>query len=297
MNSTYQEKIEIPSVDLLDQHRSLVTELKSLARSLRLEIGWHYLLDWAWIISQLGPVKGKRILDAGAGTGLLQWYLARQGAEVVSVDRLSRAALPVRFRARFQVQGVRKEDLLPLGKYLQQDWSRKEKLPVKLSRQGRELLSLAQIGSRSGKVYIYNQDLRNLTDIDNNAVDAVVAVSALEHNEPDGLVVAVKELMRVLKPGAPLLATLVASPAQDWRHAPSSAWCYSAASLRRIFELRDATPDNYANYPELFDKLVNNAELRNGLAKFYFQSGENGMPWGKWDPRYQPVGVCKVKSV
>jgi len=297
MNSTYQEKIEIPSVDLLDQHRSLVTELKSLARSLRLEIGWHYLLDWAWIISQLGPVKGKRILDAGAGTGLLQWYLARQGAEVVSVDRLSRAALPVRFRARFQVQGVRKEDLLPLGKYLQQDWSRKEKLPVKLSRQGRELLSLAQIGSRSGKVYIYNQDLRNLTDIDNNAVDAVVAVSALEHNEPDGLVVAVKELMRVLKPGAPLLATLVASPAQDWRHAPSSAWCYSAASLRRIFELRDATPDNYANYPELFDKLVDNAELRNGLAKFYFQSGENGMPWGKWDPRYQPVGVCKVKSV
>jgi len=297
MNSTYQEKIEIPSVDLLDQHRSLVTELKSLARSLRLEIGWHYLLDWAWIISQLGPVKGKRILDAGAGTGLLQWYLARQGAEVVSVDRLSRAALPVRFRARFQVQGVRKEDLLPLGKYLQQDWSRKEKLPVKLSRQGRELLSLAQIGSRSGKVYIYNQDLRNLTDIDNNAVDAVVAVSALEHNEPDGLVVAVKELMRVLKPGAPLLATLVASPAQDWRHAPSSAWCYSAASLRRIFELRDVTPDNYANYPELFDKLVNNAELRNGLAKFYFQSGENGMPWGKWDPRYQPVGVCKVKSV
>jgi SAM-dependent methyltransferase len=297
MNSTYQEKIEIPSVGLLDQHRSLVTELKSLARSLRLEIGWHYLLDWAWIISQLGLVKGKRILDAGAGTGLLQWYLARQGAEVVSVDRLSRAALPVRFRARFQVQGVRKEDLLPLGKYLQQDWSRKEKLPVKLSRQGRELLSLAQIGSRSGKVYIYNQDLRNLTDIDNNAVDAVVAVSALEHNEPDGLVVAVKELMRVLKPGAPLLATLVASPAQDWRHAPSSAWCYSAASLRRIFELRDVTPDNYANYPELFDKLVNNAELRNGLAKFYFQSGENGMPWGKWDPRYQPVGVCKVKSV
>ena len=296
MNSTHQEKIEIPSVDSLDQHRSLVTELKSLARSLHLELGWHYLLDWTWIISQLGPVKGKRILDAGAGTGLLQWYLARQGAEVISVDRLSRAALPVRFRARFQVEGVRKEDLLPLGKHLQQDWSRKEKLPVKLSRQGRELLSIAQIGNRSGKVYIYNQDLRNLTDIDNNAVDAVVAVSALEHNEPDGLAVAVKELMRVLKPGAPLLATLVASPAQDWRHAPSSAWCYSAASLRRIFELSDATPDNYAKYAELLDKLVNNAELRNGLAKFYFQSGENGMPWGKWDPRYQPVGVCKVKS-
>lgn len=295
MNPKYHEKIEIPSVDLLDQYRPLVNGLKGLARSLRLEIGWHYLLDWTWIISQLGPVKGKRILDAGAGTGLLQWYLARQGAEVISVDRLSRAALPLRFRARFQVQGVRSDDLLPLGQHLQQDWARKEKLPVKLSRQGRELLSLAQIGNRSGKVYIYNQDLRNLTDIDNNAVDAVVAVSALEHNEPDGLVAAVKELMRVLKPGAPLLATLVASSAQDWWHAPSSAWCYSADSLRRIFDLSKTTPDNYQNYETLFTKLVDNTELRNGLAKFYYQSGENGMPWGKWDPRYQPVGVCKVK--
>ena len=297
MTPKYQEKIEIPSVDLLYQQRPLVTELKNLARSLRLELGWHYLLDWTWIISQLGSVKGKKILDAGAGTGLLQWYLALQGAEVLSVDRLSRASLPLRFRARFQVQGLRPEDLLPLNKQLQQDWERKEKLPAKLSRQGREVLSLAQIGNRSGKVSIYNQDLKTLTDVPSNSMDAVVAVSALEHNEPDGLVAVVKELMRVLKPGAPLLATLAASGEQDWWHAPSSAWCYSAASLRRIFELPSETPDNYADHAELFEKLVNNIELRNGLAKFYFKSGENGMPWGKWDPRYQPVGVCKVKPV
>jgi hypothetical protein len=35
--------------------------------------------------------------------------------------------------------------------------------------------------------------------------------------------------------------------------------------------------------------------LRDNLASFYGRSGENGMPWGVWDPRYQPVGVCKVK--
>ncbi|HWQ84622.1 MAG TPA: methyltransferase domain-containing protein, partial [Anaerolineales bacterium] len=260
-----------------------------------LELGWHYLLDWTWILSQLGPVKGKRILDAGAGTGLLQWYLARQGAEVLSVDRLSRANLPVRFRARFDVQGLRPEDLIPLKQQLQQNWASKEKLPARLSRQGRSFLSLAQLGTRSGKVRIYNQDLKTLSDIATDSVDGVVAVSALEHNEPEGLIEVVKELMRVLKPGAPLLATLVASAEQDWWHAPSSAWCYSAGSLRRIFELPSETPDNYADHALLFEKLVNNAELRNGLAKFYFKSGENGMPWGKWDPRYQPVGVCKVK--
>ena len=27
------------------------------------------------------------------------------------------------------------------------------------------------------------------------------------------------------------------------------------------------------------------------LADFYFRSGDNGMPWGNWDPQYMPVGV------
>jgi len=43
--------------------------------------------------------------------------------------------------------------------------------------------------------------------------------------------------------------------------------------------------------------LVTCQELRDHLAEFYFLSGDNGMPWGKWDPQYQPVGVCKVKQI
>src|SRR4030067_2368511 len=102
-----EDKIEILSVELLDQHRSTVGALKRLARTLGLEFGWHYLLDLTWIISLLVPVKGKRILDAGAGTGVLQWYLAEQGAEVISVDRLSRARPPLLFRRRYNVRGLR----------------------------------------------------------------------------------------------------------------------------------------------------------------------------------------------
>ena len=52
-------------------------------------------------------------MDAGAGTGVLQWYLAEQGAEVLSVDRGSRSDLPLRFRRRFHVQGLRPQDLAP----------------------------------------------------------------------------------------------------------------------------------------------------------------------------------------
>ncbi len=87
------EKIEILSTRLIDENRFTVESLKKLAKSLGLEFGWHYLLDLTWIIQNLGQVNGLKIMDAGAGTGVMQWYLASQGAEVLSVDRGSRASL------------------------------------------------------------------------------------------------------------------------------------------------------------------------------------------------------------
>ncbi len=50
-----------------------------------------------------------------------------------------------------------------------------------------------------------------------NSIDAIVSISALEHNPPEELPAVVKELMRVLKPGSPLVATLTASADQDIR--------------------------------------------------------------------------------
>jgi SAM-dependent methyltransferase len=73
-------------------------------------------------------------------------------------------------------------------------------------------------------VLVYNQDLLNLVDIADNSLDAVVSVSALEHNTPEGLKAVVQELMRVLKPGGVLLATLTAGKDQDWWHEASSGW-------------------------------------------------------------------------
>ena len=144
---------------------------------------------------------------------------------------------------------------------------------------------------------VYNQDLSNLTDIESDSLDAVVAVSALEHNSPEGLELVLKEILRTLKPGGALMATLVAGRDQDWWHEPSKAWCYTDASLRRLFDLGSNVPSNYDRFDELFLALRECADLRDHLASFYFQSGENGMPWGIWDPKYLPVGVCKVKKV
>jgi SAM-dependent methyltransferase len=295
MDQPPEDRIEILPVSLLDQNRVCVNALKRLARSLGLEFGWHYLLDLTWIIAALGPVKGRRIMDAGAGTGILQWFLAEAGAEVVSVDRGSRADLPARFRTRFHVKGLRKEDLNPSAQVFRKNLGGPARLPAKVSIQARELLGLAEPRRSAGRVVIYNQDLKNLAHLSSNSLDAVVAVSALEHNAPEDLPQVVAELVRVLKPGGRLLATLGAARSEDWYHEPSQGWCYTDSSLRRLFGLPERAPSNYDRHDELMVALRDCGELRDHLAGFYFRSGNNGMPWGKWDPQYQPVGVCKVK--
>lgn len=286
-----QDTIEILSVELLNQNRPTVNALKKLARSLGLEFGWHYLLDLTWIIQNLGAVRGKRMMDAGAGTGVLQWYLAEQGAEVLSVDRASRNDLPLRFRRHYHVTGLRSQDLMPASRLI----SARLRRSGGISAMERDLIHMPRTASASGRVIIYNQDLQTLTDIPDGSVDAVAAVSALEHNPPESLPLVVAELLRVLKPGGLLLATLGAARDQDWFHLPSHGWNYTEDSLRKLFELSPATNSNYAQFDELFTALNDCTELRDGLASFYSRSGDNGMPWGKWDPQYQPVGVCKVK--
>lgn len=99
-----RDKIELISVDILRQYPQLYRELEDMNHALALSSGWHYALDWLWIIGSMGEIAGKRVLDAGAGIGLLQWYLASKGADVVSVDRSDRACIPFHILNRFKSQ-------------------------------------------------------------------------------------------------------------------------------------------------------------------------------------------------
>lgn len=294
-----EEKIEILSVALLDRCRPTVEALCSLAGSLRIGLGWHYLLDMAWILENLGEPRGNYILDAGAGTGLLQWYLAEQGARILSVDRVSRADLSWRFRLRYNVRGLRPDDLQAPARAVSSKVASASGLAkAKAVLGGAAALFLLTVPHRRrGEIILYNQDLSAMADVADNSLDAVISVSALEHNTPQGLKQVVREILRVLKPGGVLLATLGAARDSDWFHEPSQGWCYTEATLRRIFQLPDSASSNYERYDEYFAALRECAELRENLADFYFRSGNNGMPWGKWDPQYQPVGVKKIKPV
>jgi len=276
-----------------------VNEFRRVSEQLGVFLGWHYLLDLCWAAQQLVQVPKMRVIDAGAATGIMQWWLAEQGVDVISVDRLSRRNLPVCFRRRYRVQGWRDEDLRLKP-------SLRDFLPPRSPRQwhrypGKLVASLGhwtgrpEIGAGAGTVTIYNQDLASMPDIRDNSIDAVVSISALEHNPPDKMRACVVELMRVLKPGGKLIATLGAAKEEDWFHELSKGWCYTQATIHCIFDLPADCPSNYERYDELFEALRDCIELRDNLASFYFKSGNNGMPWGIWDPKYQPVGVVKVK--
>lgn len=299
MVNTTQDKIEILSIALLERNPAQVAALKKLGHQLNIQLGWHYLLDLTWILENLGDPRGQSLMDAGAGKGLLQWYLLEQGAaRIVSVDRLDRSELVLSKRARYAVSGMRASDLKPPTAVIQKN--------VHLASGGQKIVSLVRgVGSLvlialpktfPGRLVFYNQDLTNMPEVADNSLDAVVAVSSLEHNTPENLQKVVVEIMRKLKPGGRLLATLGAARGKDWLHEPSQGWNYTDESLRRIFTLAPGAASNYDQYDQLFAALKNCAELRDNLAPFYFRSGSNGMPWGKWDPQYQPVGVCKIKS-
>lgn len=292
-----EECIQLLSTALLQSRADDVREFERLSHEVNKELGWHYLLDLSWAAGLLGPLMPGRVLDAGAGVGLMQWWMAERGATVISVDKERHRGLTPEMWERFRVKGLR------LGDRLDLHWRPypPSANPLRwLVRGARAALWRRRIVGRlarpeHGQVVFYNADVARLDDMPDASVDAVVSISALEHNAPERLPQCLAELVRVLKPGAPLVATISAARDADWYHEPSSGWCYTEQRIRELFGLADC-PSNFEEYGRLFEELRGCDYLRRNLGELYFRSGNNGMPWGVWDPKYMPVGVVKVKA-
>jgi SAM-dependent methyltransferase len=292
------DKLELLSPDLLDEERPVVTAIAGLARELRVGLGWHYLLDLAWILRGLPIEPGMTVLDAGAGYGILQWYLSDRGVKVVSVDRSDRASVPLRFRSRYPVRGLQPGDVSTVVRSLGGE-VRRGRPAFDSGRYARgvfERLTRSETRRKRGTVTFHRSELGRMDMIPSESIDQIVAVSALEHNDPQELPGVVQELLRVLRPGGSVSATLGASATHDWFHEPSRGWCYTEPTLRHAFGLPEGVSSNYGRYDDIMSAVRASAELRDNLAALYFRSGNNGMPWGKWDPQYLSVGVLRSKN-
>jgi len=289
--------LEILSVDLLEEQAEIVESFRKLAGRLGIQLGWHYDLDLAWVGSKLNDPAKMHILDAGAGTGVLQWWLAERGAEVVSIDRLNRADLSGRFRLSYRVRGLSEDDLLPIWRAISVRFSQSDLSLISRAKAASKALATAVLEpirpKAPGRITMHKSDLDDLSAFENATFDAVVSISAVEHNEIENIPAVISELERVLKPGGLLLVTMSAASDKDWFHEPSAGWCLTEESLRQIFSLPPGCGSNFSEYDSLFDEVRASKVLQQRMPPVAYESGSGGMPWGVWDPQYQPVGVKK----
>jgi ubiquinone/menaquinone biosynthesis C-methylase UbiE len=258
------------------------------------------MLDWLWTLEQIDRINGKTILDAGAGIGFLQWYLASKGAQIISVDRSDRTCIPFHLLNQFNVRGLTSADIPLSTTELLNLFNGKAPFFLRLKAIMRGILGklkFSQQPSLHGTVSLYRKELNDLADIPDNSVDFVVSISALEHNAKiDDIKEIISELQRVLKPSGKMIITLPASYEKDWFFEPAYSWCFTDATIKDIFEIAENTSSNFNQYNTIAEEIKNSTELKNNLSWRYYFHKNSGMPQGKWDPKYLPVGVVKTKQ-
>lgn len=328
MEKTMQDKIEILGLELFKTHTEEMGIVERFQKHFSHVLGWHYYLDLAWIIREVKALpKGSIILDAGAGSGLIQFILSELGYNVISADFTDRD-FSGKYKERYgQVINYlnNSQRLIVDNRYarhlkavyqgsgkisgLKGFFRNKEKNidPIALIEKNRFIpqegasrsFLKGEAAENCGRIFLYKCDLKDMPLLPDGFVDGVVSVSALEHNDHQDFERCMNEILRVTKPSGRLLITVSASlSAADWFHEPSKGWCYSEETLRRLFRLSEGVNSNFPKKDEFFEELRKEGnELHKRLSQVYFKSGDNGMPWGKWDPKYQPVGVVKQKGV
>jgi len=150
--------------------------------------------------------------------------------------------------------------------------------------------SLQALENKPSIVY-YHCNLNSMDKISDASVDAVVSVSALEHNPPREVARCLDEFRRVLRPGAWMHVTVSAAHPHSAFHEPSHSWLLNEGDVQHTYSLRPGYHTNFEEFPAILAELGKAKYLKKWLSIQYFRSGNNGMPWGKWDPQYVPMGI------
>ncbi|OGH60279.1 MAG: hypothetical protein A3G34_09540 [Candidatus Lindowbacteria bacterium RIFCSPLOWO2_12_FULL_62_27] len=151
-------------------------------RRAEIEGGKHFEYPWAVVHGDFQP--GMRVLDAGCGRGVLQYYLARMGCRVSGCD----------------LDGFRSRKLLRIHRLL-------HRLGIAPAP---DLTSRLRKNARYFGIEVdYHIEPMQALSWPDAAFDRVYSISVLEHIQPlDEQKRAVEQLARVLKPGGKMILTL-----------------------------------------------------------------------------------------
>ena len=273
-------------------------------------MGWSYWVDIIWILTRLEELnlpQGATILDAGGGLGLLQYVLAARGYKVISIDFSNRDPHFLH-RWAFDIEVVNQRKPRPTTTYQEHVGTSnryRRNLKALLDKVTKSRFNL--IGyitllvnqrikrSARGAIFMIQADIRHMHSIERHSVDAVISCSVIEHMEPRLIPEAIEECRRVLKPNRPIILTTSAAEEKDWFHEPSKGWCFTKETIGSFFEKTEAS-GKWEGFDRFLSEYIRSEELKRRLASSYFVGGENGMPWGIWDPKYIPAGVVSFSS-
>jgi SAM-dependent methyltransferase len=258
------------------------------------------MLDLIWILREirgLGLAPGAKVLDAGAGRGLLQFLLAAEGYEVLSVDFThERIPFPesLVFKMSMTAKNSSKNEYKEFLK-AKKNAGIAKRIGRKLAKLDARILGEARRKKERGRIALFSEDLRDMHFIKEESVDAAVSVSAIEHNpDKEDVRKIACELFRILKRDSVMLITTSALPGKDVFHKPSRGWCFCEDTLSSLFGLSDYET-NFDLFESYIKKLKEDTYLKSNLDGFYYSSGDNGMPYGIWDPAYVPIGIRRRK--
>lgn len=313
-----KSQIEIIDSDILYINKDKLKLIDYWKSIIDIELGWHYDMDIIWLLNCIEVLKlspKSVVMDAGAGNGLIQFILASKGFNVLSIDFADRD-FPTNatklFKMQQQVSGEVKSDN-PYQQFIHhkkyriklnyKNFKKALKMPTKAAKfithkvwqrikpsVLREILGSNR--KRYGTITYVKSDFSNMKEFKNESIDCLISVSAIEHGEPSLTKKAIREFERILKKKSYMLITTSAAKDRDWFHEPSKGWCFTEQSLKEIFSMEEFE-DNYDQYDYLFDKLKASDLIKSRISRIYFESGDNGLPWGIYDPKYQPVGIVK----
>ena len=298
------DEIELLKPDLLSDKKSF-NEVYFWIKMFVSEVGWHYPLDLIWQykkILDLDLPKGSTILDAGAGSGMMQFILAGQGYNILSVD-FSDRKIPLLQSKIFKMKNdnhkIIKNDYT---KHLSANYKfsfAKIFHKLKLSFKNLSIFYIIKglINKKKyGSIQYIRSDFSDLSFLQSNSIDAVVSTSAIEHNpEHENLKKAIVEFNRVLKPKSAMFITTSAINKKCFFDKPTKGYLYDENTLLDIFQL-SKHKSNFSKYSEIFDQIFTCNFLKENIAFGYKNNPNCGLPFGIWNPRYLPVGVIKWKK-